>query len=113
MRQYKIDNNDRKAYPFGLTITEGGIHVSVAVPATECRLLLFAPSSKREPIAIPFPENGRVGNVWEMTVLGKDLEHYEYAFEADGEIFSDPYGYTFTGQEEWGKAEQIDRKSVV
>ncbi len=108
MRQYKIDNNDRKAYPFGLTITEGGIHVSVAVPATECRLLLFAPSSKKEPISIPFPEDGRVGNVWEMTVLGKDLENYEYAFEADGVIFPDPYGYTFTGQEEWGKTEQID-----
>ena len=108
MRQYKIDNNDRKAYPFGLTIVEGGIHVSVAVPAASCSLLLFLPSSKREPIRIPFPENNKTGDVWEMTVLGGDLDRYEYAFEADGKRFSDPYGYTFTGHEEWGKKEQID-----
>ena len=108
MRQYKIDNSDRKAYPFGLTIVEGGIHVSVAVPAATCSLLLFLPSSKRDPIRIPFPEGGRIGNVWEMTVLGGDLDRYEYAFEADGRCFPDPYGHTFTGQEDWGRTEQID-----
>ena len=78
------------------------------VPAATCSLLLFLPSSKRDPIRITFPEGGRIGNVWEMTVLGGDLDRYEYAFEADGKCFPDPYGHTFTGQEDWGGTEQLD-----
>ncbi len=35
MRQYRIDNSDRKAYPFGLTNVEGGIHVSVEAEAKQ------------------------------------------------------------------------------
>lgn len=166
MRHYRIDNNDRKAYPFGLTSVDGGIHVSVAVKAKECSLLLFAPSAAhgqeetgaeetvkaaeaakaiqrieeaekeqqikeaetgeqqtqrnvkeetkteesktaQESIRIPFPSEGRTGDVWEMTVLGKNLDRYEYAFEADGKQFSDPYGHAFTGAENWGQTEQI------
>ena len=130
MRQYKIDNRDGKAYPLGLTKVDGGIHVSVAAEAKECSLVLFAPSAPHvsgkeadrlqvseaeEPVRgaegvlcrIPFPAEKRVGNVWGMTVLGKGLERMEYAFEADGKLFSDPYGYAFTGQEEWGEEDQI------
>ncbi|MCI8660900.1 MAG: alpha-amylase [Lachnospiraceae bacterium] len=122
MRQYKIDNKDQKAYPFGLTEVDGGIHVSVAVGAESCSLVLFTPSAshimeeeqqedsekkQHNFLKIPFPKENRVGNVWEMTVLGKNLDRLEYAFEADGILFSDPYGRVFTGQEEWGKAEQI------
>ncbi len=121
MRQYSIDNKDQKAYPFGLTSVDGGIHVSVAAEAESCSLVLFTPSAshimdgepenqeKEQPIflKIPFPKESRVGNVWEMTVLGKNLDRLEYAFEADKRLFSDPYGRVFTGQEEWGKTEQI------
>ena len=113
MRQYRIDNNDRKAYPFGLTNVEGGIHVSVTAEAKQCSLLLFAPSAPHqmdpEPVRIMFPEEGRTGNVWEMTVTGKDLYRLQYAFEADGQYFPDPYGYAFTGCGEWGDAEQVHR----
>ncbi|NBH72237.1 alpha-amylase [Clostridiaceae bacterium] len=114
MRQYKIDNTDGKAYPLGLTIVDGGIHVSVTAEAEECSLVLFAPSAahaagKEDGVfcSIPFPAEKRVGNVWEMTVLGKGLERMEYAFEADGKMFSDPYGHAFTGQEEWGGKDQV------
>lgn len=113
MRQYKIDNKDQKAYPFGLTNVDGGIHVSVAAEAESCSLVLFEPSSAHEAgegkgsFRIPFPKENRVGNVWEMTVLGKNLDRLEYAFEADGRLFSDPYGRVFTGQEEWGNKDQI------
>lgn len=113
MRQYRIDNNDRKAYPLGLTNVEGGIHVSVAAEADQCSLLLFGPSSSHEAetesVQIPFPKEGRTGNVWEMTVLGKDFKRLEYAFEANGKYFPDPYGHAFTGREEWGEAEQIHK----
>lgn len=117
MRQYKIDNMDRKAYPFGLTNVAGGIHVSVAAEAENCNLVLFLPTASHVgggeetdgqiAARIPFPKERRTGNVWEMTVLGKDLERMEYAFEADGKFFPDPYGHTFTGQEEWGREDQV------
>lgn len=109
MRQYRIDNKDRKAYPLGLIHVDGGIHVSVTAEAKSCNFVLFGTSPEAEPVRIPFPEEGKVGNVWGMTLLGKGLERFEYAFEADGRLFSDPYGAAFTGQEEWGNPEQAHK----
>lgn len=111
MKRYQVDIMDSNVYPMGLTKTDSGIHVSVTAPAKECSLLLFLPGAecgeeKKEAFRIPFPEEGRHGQVWEMTVKGKELERYEYAFEADGRRFSDPCGRSFKGREQWGKLEQ-------
>ncbi|MDO5407629.1 MAG: alpha-amylase family glycosyl hydrolase [Eubacteriales bacterium] len=115
MRQYEIDIRDDREYPIGLTRTMEGIHVSVVAAAKTCSLLLFLPETGRsgkngrvrEPVRIPFPEESRMGDVWEMTVRGEDFERYEYAFEADGELFSDPRGRLFHGREQWGRPEQV------
>lgn len=113
MMQYEIDKNDRKIYPIGLTRLEGGIHVSVASASKNCSLLLFprqakgAAKKEEEPVRIEFPEEGRAGDVWEMTVRGKGLERCLYAFEADGKAFPDPYGRAFYGREKWGDSEQV------
>ena len=113
MRQYQIRIDSAGIYPMGLTPTEKGIHVSVAVAAKECSLLLFSPEKgkgeKQEAAKIRFPEAGRHGQVWEMTVEGEDLEQYEYAFEADGKRFSDPCGRSFSGNETWGCLENGER----
>ena len=113
MRQYQICIDSAGIYPMGLTPTEKGIHVSVAVAAKECSLLLFSPEKgkgeKQEAAKIRFPEAGRHGQVWEMTVEGEDLEQYEYAFEADGKRFSDPCGRSFSGNETWGCLENGER----
>ena len=106
MRQYKIDSSDKRAFPLGLTHVEGGIHVAVAAAAETCSLLLYlSKKNQEEPIRILFPEEGRMGNVWEMTVLGEDLDRYEYVFEADGKPFADPCGGSFSGREAWGSME--------
>lgn len=115
MGQYRIDSSDVRRYPMGLTKIEGGIHVSVAAASKDCSLLLFLPEREhsrkkgapKEAVRIPFPAECRLGDVWEMTVLGDDLERYEYAFEADGRRFADPCGRSFRGRERWGKPEQI------
>ena len=39
MRQYRIDNKDRKAYPLGLIHVDGGIHVSVTAEAKSCNFV--------------------------------------------------------------------------
>ena len=115
MEQYQIDMNDSKVYPMGLTRTDGGIHVSAVSAAKACSLLLFVKEDKngkearfREVRNIPFPEEGKTGHVWSMTLNGAFDDLY-YAFEADGKRFSDPYGRSFAGRERWGRLSHAKR----
>lgn len=109
MEQFQIDPNDNKAYPMGLTILPGGVHVNVVAAAQSCSLLLFLEEGKKgaEPIRIPFPEDGRKGDVWEMTVRGNDFSQYRYAVEIDGVPTPDPCGRLFCGWDTWGDNNQI------
>lgn len=115
MEQYQIDVNDSRVYPMGLTRTDGGIHVSTVAAAKACSLLLFVKEDKngkearfREVRNIPFPEEGKTGHVWSMTLNGAFDDLY-YAFEADGKRFSDPYGRSFAGRERWGRLSHAKR----
>ena len=99
----------------GLTRTDGGIHVSAVAAAKACSLLLFVKEDKngkearfREVQNIPFPEEGKTGHVWSMTLKGAFDDLY-YAFEADGTRFSDPYGRSFAGRERWGRLSHAKR----
>ena len=99
----------------GLTRTDGGIHVSAVAAAKACSLLLFVKEDKngkearfREVRNIPFPEEGKTGHVWSMTLKGAFDDLY-YAFEADGTRFSDPYGRSFAGRERWGRLSHAKR----
>ena len=99
----------------GLTRTDGGIHVSAVAAAKACSLLLFVKEDKngkearfREVRNIPFPEEGKTGHVWSMTLNGAFDDLY-YAFEADGKRFSDPYGRSFAGRERWGRLSHATR----
>ena len=112
MHSFKIDNSVRGDAVLGLTKVDGGIRVAVVADAKECALLLYLSGShsrqreeKKETARIAFPEEGKIGNVWTMTVLGEDLDRYDYAFEADGVRFEDPHGRSFEGHERWGKKE--------
>ena len=93
----------------------GGIHVSAVAAAKACSLLLFVKEDKngkearfREVRNIPFPEEGKTGHVWSMTLNGAFDDLY-YAFEADGKRFSDPYGRSFAGRERWGRLSHAKR----
>ena len=99
----------------GLTRTDGGIHVSAVAAAKACSLLLFVKEDKngkearfREVRNIPFPEEGKTGHVWSMTLNGA-FDALYYAFEADGKRFSDPYGRSFAGRERWGRLSHAKR----
>lgn len=99
----------------GLTRTDGGIHASAVAAAKACSLLLFVKEDKngkearfREVRNIPFPEEGKTGHVWSMTLNGAFDDLY-YAFEADGKRFSDPYGRSFAGRERWGRLSHAKR----
>lgn len=110
MEVYQIVKHDKQVYPMGLTRIPNGFHISVEAAAKSCSLLLFQAGEKNgeEPVlCLPFCRENKCGNVWEMTVEMEHLEQYEYAFEADGKRFSDPYGRVFRGREQWGSAESL------
>lgn len=111
MIPYQIDRNDQAIYPMGLTTMEDGIHISVTAAAKACSLVLFAHGKKagERPTKIPFPDEGRMGDVWEMTVRAEGLSRFYYAIEADGKLLSDPCGHVFAGNEIWGSEKQVGR----
>ena len=88
---YKAEADESRLYPMGLTEIPGGIHVSFASPASSCALLLYRKGRKASQERIPFPQEGRIGDVWSMTIRGSFADR-EYTFEADGKEVPDPYG---------------------
>ena len=80
---YKAEADESRLYPMGFTEIPGGIHVSFASPASSCALLLYRKGRRTPKERIPFPQEGRIGDVWSMTVRGSFAD-LEYTFEADG-----------------------------
>lgn len=109
MEEYKVVADDNRIFPMGLTVTEGGIHVSAAASGDNCSLVLFLDGQEEPDLIIPFPKEGRMGDVWSMDVAGIDMSGRYYCFESDGILFSDPYGTSFTGREEWGNLENAGK----
>lgn len=110
MLQVTIERDDKRTYPMGLTIIPEGIHIAITAAAKCCSLVLFVPRAgkKEETVRIPFPQEGHVGDVWEMTVLAEGISRCEYVLEIDGELRPDPCGRSFRGREQWGKLEQAN-----
>ncbi len=64
-----------RPYPFGATLVPEGVNFSIySRHATSCTLVLFH-KHQPEPIAeIPFPEEFRIGHVFNMVVFDLDYE---------------------------------------
>ncbi|MEV7026055.1 alpha-amylase family glycosyl hydrolase [Kitasatospora sp. NPDC093558] len=102
----------------GATPAPGGINFTLHAPgARTAALVLFDPDDPhdaRPRTEIPFPEHGRVGDVFTMTVPGLTpaRTHYGYRVQdpqgprtgrtADG-ILLDPYAKLLVGGERWGE----------
>ena len=105
-----------KPLPFGATIVPGGVNFSVySSQARSCELVLFKKHEPRPFVAVPFPDEFRIGNVFTMVVFGLDYEDIEYGFRMDGpfspkdghrfdktKILMDPYAKTIGGRDIWG-----------
>ncbi len=114
MLQYETVINDKMVYPYGLTRLKEAVHVSVKTRAGSVALLLYPHVKSGEPdpeqtIRIPFPADSHIGEVWDMTVHAAGLDAYDYAFEADGKVFPDPCGKSFTGHEIWGDPQNAEK----
>lgn len=109
MEDYRIAEHDNRNYSMGLTVIYGGVHFCVAAEGEALELLLFQMGETEPKAVLPFPEDSRRGDVWDMTVLGEDFSALEYCFQMDGKMFADPYGRQFRGREVWGDIEAADQ----
>lgn len=108
MENYRAVKEKNQVYPLGVTAVEDGAHFSVVSGSEACALILFARGKKKPLAKLNFPEEDRLGNVWNMTVTG-DFTNVEYCFEIDGKMESDPYGHEFSGRESWGNLHQSSK----
>lgn len=107
MEDFRIVKDDR-CYPVGTAVVEGGVHFSIVSQEEDCNLVLYRAGRKAPVQKIPFPKEGRIGDVWSMTVTG-DLHDIEYCFEINGQLTEDPFGRHFTGREIWGSEEHLGK----
>ena len=106
-KELEICGAGRDIFPLGVTANGSRLHVAVAAGKNSCQLLLFEPGAEEPLQTIDFPQSGKTGDVWTMTVAGDGWENLEYCFRTDGEIMPDPCGRVFTGRETWGDPEHI------
>ena len=107
MEDLRIVRDDR-CYPVGTAVVEGGVHFSIVSQGEECSLVLYQAGRKAPVQKILFPKEGRVGDVWSMTVNG-DFQGIEYCFEIDGQLTEDPFGRHFSGREVWGSDKHLGK----
>ena len=108
MKQDYIAVADKsRIYPPGVAANGDGFDVCFISEAESCGLLLFKKGSRQPVARIPFPHEGRMGNVHFMTVKG-EFEGLEYAFEEDGKEAADPFGRQFAGCGRWGPCVEIN-----
>lgn len=97
----KMLNSRGILYPFGVTPVEGGVKLLLQAPGKACRLLLYRPGEEQPLETVDFQEEERVGDVWSMTLTGRDLESLEYCFEVDGVPAADSYARRIAGRNAW------------
>ncbi len=111
-----------RVFPFGATMTEGGVNFSVfSKEATSCTLVLYHHGQKEPYLEIPFPEEFRIGDVYTMLVYGINIETTEYGYRFDGQycpekgllfdktkVVMDPYARSVSGRTVWGRAVDYD-----
>lgn len=105
---FRIDGNDTGMYAMGATAVAGGVHFSFSSKGEACAVVLYKKGAQKPKDKIDFPVGSRIGDVWDMTVLG-DFTGLEYVYEVNGTEVPDPYGRRISGLEPWGSLERLDR----
>jgi glycogen operon protein len=119
-----LDVRAGRLYPFGATLTPGGVNFAVfSRHATACTLVLYR-RGEDDPFAeLPFPAEFRIGDVYAMTVFGLDHEEIEYGYRMEGPcdfaagqhfdpsvVLLDPYAKVIGGRDVWGEEPKWNRK---
>lgn len=75
--------------------SEGRLSFATTAGRESCALVLFKAGKEQPFQKISFRKEDRVGDVWNMTLMGTDFRGLEYAYEADGELMADGCGTAF------------------
>ncbi|WP_193317771.1 MULTISPECIES: glycogen debranching protein [Streptomyces] len=90
--------------PLGATVVPGGVHFAVHAPHAERLSLLLLDPEYGDPLAeVPFPDEGRTGGRWDLTIPGLAAGEADYLLVGpEGEPLLDPHARALAGGEEWG-----------
>lgn len=115
-----------RVFPFGATITDGGVNFSIySKEATSATLVLFHHSEEKPWVEIELTEEFRIGDVYTIMVFGINEETTEYGYRFDGpfdpehglwfdksKILLDPYAKSVSGRSVWGAPVKEGRQFV-
>lgn len=100
-------------YPLGVCFVPEGLHVSaVCEQKTECGIFLYDKKHKNG-IKIPFPEEGRKGNVHSMLLKGYQDRSCSYLFYRGNELFQDPYAGAIVNERKYGEQKELPSRCKV
>jgi len=94
-------------YPLGVCFVPEGLHISaVCEQKTGCGILLYDKKHK-DGIKIPFPEEGRKGNIHSMLLKGYQDRNCSYLFYRGNELFQDPYARALVNERKYGEQKEL------
>lgn len=97
-------------YPLGAVIREGGIHfAAVTHPQKQGGVILYPKKKGTEPIRIPFPAEGRIGNIGCVQIDGISPQAYDYNFYEGEAVITDRYARRILGNETWNSHREPEK----
>lgn len=100
-------------YPLGVCFVPEGLHISaVCEQKTECGIFLYDKKHKNG-IKIPFPEEGRKGNVHSMLLKGYQDRNCSYLFYRGNELFQDPCAEAIVNERKYGEQKELPQRCKV
>ncbi|MCM1087549.1 MAG: alpha-amylase family glycosyl hydrolase [Muribaculaceae bacterium] len=101
-------------YPLGVCFIPEGLHISaVCEEHTDCGIILYDRRHK-EGIRIPFPPDGRKGNICAMLLEGYQDRDCSYLFYQGERIFQDEYAFALKNERKYGEEkEPLSRCKVL
>lgn len=74
---------------------------------SDCKILLYARGNAKKQFEIAVPVEFTKGNLRAVRVLGLDILEYDYNFQIDGVVRSDPYAKRIVGREIWADKSRV------
>lgn len=94
-----------KPYPLGAHCEEGGIRFAYASAGNSCGVILYDKKTKQKLEKIPFPAEGRMGDVHCIFLTKYRASDILYQFYEGTDIVPDRHGVCFADRNDYGKAE--------
>lgn len=91
----------------GVTYYSEGVHFAVEAPADQRVSLILFEKRGEGCQKIPFPEDGRIGDIASMYIQKFPYKKYDYAYEIGGIQVLDPYGISIMGDRCGFESEEV------